>query len=84
MFDQIAFIKLLDATGLSISKKYGADFGQQKMAGSLSMIIVPVFCGLLIDAISDKVGILQDCWPSISALTFAAFDMMSECISNKL
>ena len=54
-------IKLLDAAGLWMSKKYGADFGQQKMAGSLSMIIVPVFCGLLIDAISDKLGNIDPC-----------------------
>jgi len=54
--EQIWFIKLLDAAGLAISKKHGADFGQQKMAGSLSAIVVPVSCGLLIDTISEKLG----------------------------
>lgn len=51
-----AALTLLDAAGLAMTKKHQGDFGQQKMAGFLSMIFVPVLCGLLIDAISAKLG----------------------------
>ncbi|XP_059350646.1 major facilitator superfamily domain-containing protein 6-A-like [Daphnia carinata] len=47
---------LLDAAGLAMTKKHQGDFAKQKTAGFLSMIFIPVLCGLLIDAISDKLG----------------------------
>lgn len=51
-----ASLILLDAAGLAMTKKHGGDFGKQKMWSTLSMVIVPTLCGLLIDAISLKLG----------------------------
>ena len=51
-------IRLLDSCGLSMSKKYGGDFGKQKTWGTSSLVILPVICGLLIDTISEYRGIL--------------------------
>jgi len=49
---------LIDSCGLSMSKKYGGDFGKQKMWGTFSLVIVPFICGLLIDIISEYRGAL--------------------------
>lgn len=51
-----AALTLLDAAGLAMTKKHQGDFAKQKTAGFLSMIFIPILCGLLIDAISDKLG----------------------------
>ncbi|KAI9562166.1 hypothetical protein GHT06_013131 [Daphnia sinensis] len=51
-----AAMTLLDAAGLAMTKKHQGDFAKQKTAGFMSMIFIPVLCGLLIDAISDKLG----------------------------
>ena len=49
---------LIDSCGLSMSKKYGGDFGKQKMWGTFSLVILPAVCGLLIDIISEYRGAL--------------------------
>lgn len=48
---------LLDSCGLSMAKKYGGDFGQQKTWSMASMVVVPLLCGLFIDFISEYRGI---------------------------
>ena len=48
---------ILDACGLNMSKKHGADFSRQKMFTTFSMILMPLLCGPLIDVISTYRGI---------------------------
>ncbi|XP_046440928.1 uncharacterized protein LOC124191923 [Daphnia pulex] len=53
-FDTTNF--LLDSCSSTMCKKYGGDFGRQKMFSMASMIIFPVIVGVLIDKISAYRG----------------------------
>jgi len=53
-FDTTNF--LLDSCSSTMCKKYGGDFGRQKMYSMASMIVFPIIVGVLIDEISAYRG----------------------------
>jgi hypothetical protein len=53
-FDTTNF--LLDSCSSTMCKKYGGDFGRQKMYSMASMIVFPIIVGVLIDKISAYRG----------------------------
>lgn len=50
---------LLDSCGMAMSKKFGGEFGKQKMFATCSMVVVPIICGVLIDLFSAYQGDLK-------------------------
>ena len=74
-----AALVLLDAAGLAMTTKHGGDFGKQKMWSTMSMVIVPTLCGLLIDAISEKLGSkLTLLFPFIEAIDRSSTTILSQ------
>ena len=51
-----AVTPLLDSTSQYMTKVQGGDFGQQKMWAYISYMVIPVFCGFLVDVIAVKTG----------------------------
>lgn len=58
-FDTTNF--LLDSCSSTMCKKYGGDFGRQKMYSMASMIVFPIIVGVLIDKISAYRGKIAKC-----------------------
>lgn len=50
---------LLDSCGMAMTKKFGGEFGKQKMFATCSMVIVPLICGVLIDIFSAYQGAIR-------------------------